>query len=134
MTKAELKKYLPLKKEAEDLRMQAERLEEDIKSLKVTAITGMPRGNQIRDKIGELVAKVESLREEYLTKYDEALRELYKIEDVINTLDNLTERTLIRKRYIQGMRWEDICTDMGYSWRHIHNIHSKILRKIVKSA
>lgn len=131
MDKADLKKYVPLKKEAEELRLQAEQLDEDIKSLKAVIIDGMPKGGTVNDSIGNMVAKVEHLKNEYLKKYDLALCELYKIERVIDSLDDMTERRLIRKRYIQGMRWEDICVDMSYSWRQIHNIHSKILNKIV---
>lgn len=132
MDKAELKRYLPLKKEAEELRLQAEELEEDIKNLKAVVVDGMPKGGVVNDSIGNMVAKVEELRNKYLDKYDMALCELYKIERFIDSLDDITERRLIRKRYIQGMRWEDICVDMNYSWKHIHRIHSKILSRIFK--
>ncbi len=130
MDKEDLKKYVPLKKEAEELRLQAEHLEDDIISLRSVVNDGMPKGSAVSDKIGSMVARVEELREEYLNKYDLALCELYKIERLIESLDDITERRLIRKRYIQGMRWEDICIDLNYSWQHIHRIHSKILIKI----
>lgn len=132
MNKAELKRYLPLKKEAEELRLQAERLAKDIKSLKAVAMDGMPKGNAVNDSIGNLVAKVDKLMRDYLHKYDEALCELYKIERCIESLDNETERVLMSKRYLQGLNWEDICVDMNYSWRQVHRIHAQILNKISK--
>lgn len=132
MEKVELKRYLPLKKEAEELRLQAERLAKDIKSLKAVAMDGMPKGNAVNDSIGNLVAKVDKLMRDYLHKYDEALCELYKIERCIESLDNETERVLMSKRYIQGLNWEDICVDMNYSWRQVHRIHTQILNKISK--
>ena len=132
MNKAELKRYLPLKKEAEELRLQAEHLAKDIKSLKAVAMDGMPKGNAVNDSIGNLVAKVDKLMRDYLHKYDEALCELYKIERCIESLDNETERVLMSKRYIQGLNWEDICVDMNYSWRQVHRIHAQILNKISK--
>ncbi len=130
MDKAELKRYLSLKQEAEELRLQAEYLEEDIRSLKAVAMDGMPKGSTVNDGIGNLVAKVDKLRCDYLHKYDLALCELYKIERCIESLDNETERRLMRKRYIQGLHWEDICVELNYSWRQVHRTHSKILRKI----
>ena len=131
MDKADLKRYLPLSKEAEEIKKQADELEEDITSLKAIVIDGMPKGSAVsNDKIGSMVAKAEELREKYLDKYDAALCELYRIERLIEKLDDATERRLIRKRYIQGMKWEDICVDLNYSWQHIHRIHSKILIKI----
>lgn len=130
MNKAELKRYLPLKREAEELRLQAEHLEEDIRSLKAVAMDGMPKGNAVNDSIGNLVAKVDKLRNDYLHKYDLALCELYKIERCIESLDNETERLLMRKRYIQGLHWEDICVALNYGWAQIHRIHAKILKEL----
>ncbi len=130
LNKAELKKYISLKNEAEELRIQAERLEEDIRDLKAVVMDGMPKGGSVNDGIGNLVARVDKLRREYLHKYDLALCELYKIERCIESLEDETERRLMRKRYIQGMKWEDICVDLNYCWQHIHKIHARILRKI----
>ena len=131
MTKADLKKYIQLTKEAEELKKRAEYLEDEAKSLKAVVIDGMPKVTTINDSIGNIVAKIEKLRTDYLNKYDEALCELYRIERCIECLDNETERNLMRKRYIQGLNWEDICVELNYSWRQIHNIHSSILKKIV---
>lgn len=91
---------------------------------------GMPKGNAVNDSIGNLVAKVDKLMRDYLYKYDEALCELYKIERYIESLDNETERLLMRKRYIEGKHWEDICVELNYSWRQMHRLHSEILKKI----
>lgn len=44
LDKSELKKYLPLMKESEELKLRAEELEEDIISLRAMAIDGMPKG------------------------------------------------------------------------------------------
>ncbi len=130
LNKAELEKYISLKNEAEELRLQAEYLEDDIKNLKAVVIDGMPKGSSVNDSIGNLVARADKLRIEYLKKYDLALCELYKIERCIEGLEDETERRLMRKRYIQGLRWEDICIDLNYCWQHIHKIHARILRKI----
>lgn len=90
----------------------------------------MPKGSGSKDSICNIVVKIEQLRSEYLHKYDLALCELYKIERVVDGLENPIERMLMRKRYIEDKRWEDICVELNYCWRQIHNIHSKILKKI----
>lgn len=130
MNKTELKKYISLKAEAEELKLQAERLEEDIRNLKAVVIDGMPKGGVVNDSIGNLIARVDKLRREYLHKYDLALCQLYKIERVIEGLENEAERRLMRKRYIQGMKWEDICVDLHYEWAQTHRIHARILKRI----
>lgn len=130
MNKEELKKYVPLMREAEDLKKQVERLEDEAKSLKAVVIDGMPKRNCVNDSVGNIVVRVNDLRTEYLEKYDLALCELYKIERIIENLENSIERQLMRKRYIEGKRWEDICVELSYSWKQIHRIHSKILKNM----
>lgn len=132
LNKAELKKYISLKNEAEELKLQAERLEEDIRDLKAVVMDGMPKGSAVNDSIGNLIAKADKLRREYLHKYDLALCELYKIERAIEGLENETERRLMRKRYIEGKRWEDVCVEINHNWSHTHRIHANILKKIEK--
>ena len=105
-------------------------MEEDSKTLKAVVIDGMPKGNSANDGIGNMVAQVDKVKRMYLKKYDEALCELYKIERCIESLDNETERLLMRKRYIQGLHWEDICVELNYSWKQIHRIHARILNVI----
>lgn len=130
MNKEELKKYVPLMKEAEDLRKRAEQLEDEAKSIKAVVIDGMPKGSGIKDNVGNVVANIEKIRSEYLHKYDEALCELYKIERTIERLESPVERMIMRKRYIENKRWEDICVKLGYEWAQIHRIHARALRKV----
>lgn len=130
MNKEDLKMYVQLTKEAEELKKRAEYLEDEAKSVKAVVIDDMPKGSGTRGGICNIVVKIEQLRSEYLCKYDEALCELYKIERTIEKLENPVERMLMRKRYIENKRWEDICVELNYCWRQIHNIHSKILKKI----
>ena len=50
------------------------------------------------------------------------------IESEIENMDNATERTLLRYRYIRGYTWEKIAAELGYSWRQAHNIHRSALQ------
>lgn len=61
------------------------------------------------------------------------LREMQCIENIIEGLDE-KEKLLMRYRYIKGLKWETICYKMDYSWRQIHNIHSKILKELNKNS
>lgn len=131
MTKADLKKYIQLTKEAEELKKRAEYLEDEAKSVKAVVINDMPKGNGAKSGICNIVVKIEQLRVEYLHKYDLALCELYKVERVIEELENPTERMLMRKRYIEDKHWEDICVELNYCWKQIHRIHAKALNNII---
>lgn len=132
MEKSELKQYRMLLKEAEGLRQRAEEFEEKIKSLRAVIIDGMPKKQGIKDNIGEMIAKLDNIRQQYIEKNNLMVRELIKIECAINKLNISTERILIRKRYIDGKMWEDIANDMGYSLRQIHRLHSSALINLKK--
>mgnify|MGYP003300942052 CR=1 FL=1 len=53
-----------------------------------------------------------------------------KIEEVIDSLQDATQRNIMRLRYLEGYKWEKICVIMNYSWEGIHKIHRNILEKI----
>ena len=40
------------------------------------------------------------------------------------------QRALLMCRYIKGMRWEDVASELGYTWRWTHKLHSKALDAI----
>ena len=69
------------------------------------------------------------LQERYRTKLDELLQAQLEIERAIDTLDP-TERTLLRLHYIQGETWEQAAVTMNYSWRQVHRIHARALKKL----
>lgn len=131
MTKEELKKYTTLKTELKLIKQQIEKLQHDKYNFKAVSYSDMPKGNNSNyDKIGEAIVKLESKIEEYCIKYEQSLEELDKIEKVINSLNGM-ERLIMRYRYIDNMKWEKICILTQYSWRQVHNIHSRILKKIL---
>lgn len=132
LIKEDLKRYVPLMREAEELRKRAEQLEDEARSLKAVVMDGMPKGTSVNDSIGNIVAKIDKLKTDYIQKYDLALCELYKIERVIESLESPIERMIMRKRYIEGKYWEDICFEMNYCWQHIHKIHARILKRLSK--
>ena len=46
----------------------------------------------------------------------------------IEAMGDEREKDLLTYRYIRGMKWEKICTEMKHSWQHIHRIHAKALK------
>lgn len=74
----------------------------------------------------------------YAAKVDDLIRKLQKemlekvhlrerIEKDISRLRDEDERAVLRYRYIQGLKWEDVCDRIGFSWNHTHRIHAKAL-------
>lgn len=65
-------------------------------------------------------------------KIDVRIDRLYAIKteilEAINSIENITYRTLLIERYINCKTWEKIAVDMNYSYSNIvHNLHPKAL-------
>ena len=58
--------------------------------------------------------------------------EIVTIESAIESMKNPTETVLLRYRYIEGLKWEEVCVLMGYSWQQIHRIHARALSNITQ--
>jgi DNA-directed RNA polymerase specialized sigma subunit len=54
----------------------------------------------------------------------------HDIRDTIRQVDRHEEQTLLQLRYLNGMKWEEIAVEMGYSWQWTHKIHKKALDSV----
>lgn len=114
---------------------QEERILEEIQELRMdkmfpsTVNDGMPKGSEQRDlsdyavRLDELI---QELKEERLRK----VKRLRNIERAIKELDNEDMQTVLRLRYIDGLKWEEVCVAINYEWAQMHRIHARALREI----
>jgi DNA-directed RNA polymerase specialized sigma subunit len=93
-----------------------------------SSITGLPRGGA-SDKETTWIRLAE-IEEEINADVDKYVDMRKEIEAAINTVDDITLRTLLRYRYLNGLTWEKIAVEMNYTWRHTHRIHSAALQAI----
>ena len=128
MTKEFLQNHLTKLEEAKGLEFEIQQMYQTLKS---PIITGMPAVHSPdTDKLGNVVWKIQEKEIKYLAKLDVILNEEKDIEKVIDTLKDIRERTIMRYRYISGLKWEEVCVKAHYSWKHTHRLHSEALRKI----
>lgn len=143
MTDAELKEarhrvkrklylYLDLKKERDQIREELEQVRSDAASPKTPNLDGMPRSGGFGDAMTGKVSSILKVCQRYEKKLDELHQAMLDIEDTIASLE-ITERVLLRHRYLEGLTWEKISVAMNYSWRQTHNIHARALDKIVEA-
>lgn len=129
MTKQELRQYIRLDVELRRLEDKIATLEARILSPKIQQISDMPRGGPKND-LTDQVAKLVDLKYIYNVKWDELIDQQKKIEDAIGVLSDPVERALMGYRYIDGVSWEEVCVKIGYSWRQVHRLHGRALKKM----
>lgn len=126
--KDKLQEYLWINRNIEQL--ENELLVIESRVMKVTpTLSDLPKMKGYNDTLAENVGKMIELQ----NIINKNLNKLYGLKVEIETLINklpTREQYLVRARYLENKTWEQICVDMNYCWKQIHNIHSKALNLI----
>lgn len=87
---------------------------------------GMPRASGGSD-LSDFAAELDREERKYMKARYLRVKLCREIMDKIERLPNEDEKDVLAFRYIKLMKWEDICVEMGFSWKQVHRIHSKAL-------
>lgn len=127
MDKNTLKSYQSIKREIRQIEGRLAQLEAAATAPGAQRLTGVPvYHNEDHDRMADYVAKADELRTLYHEKMVELLDTEKRIEEAIMSLDG-SHRILIRARYIEGKRWEEICVALNYGWAQVHRMHGEAL-------
>ena len=123
-----LKSYQKSVQKEQEILEEIQRLRDD-RLFPSTVNDGMPKGSSQSD-LSEYAAlmdeQIRILKEERLNK----ARRYTKITNAIKALDNENEQDVLWYRYIKGLKREEVCVKIGYSWQHTHRIHSNALENL----
>ena len=134
MTKDELKRKL---KSAWLLHKQIEEHLAELQELrsfacKITPVYSLaPGGSSCGQKIENNIAKIADIETLLQGETNEFLKSLQEIRELIKLIDDPMQRLIMQKRYLNYQKWEVIAADLGYSWQHIHRVHSSALNSLL---
>ena len=133
MTNQEKKRYLERYRYAQ---MEIDRLKEEIYGWDVKACRVTPRnpgtaaGGGGEDRIQCCVDKIVELQN-LLTEQLKNLVSLREdVERAISAVEDVRLRQLLKFRYIEGMKWEEIAVKMNYTYRNVIKLHGKALEEM----
>ena len=118
-----------------DLALEIADLDRRIDQLRAKAISrkwpdGLPHSNFAADRLSGIVSKIADLEAVRGPKAVELMELRRGVKIAMSRLEP-TERRLIRLRYFDGLPWEEVAEELGYSVSHTFRIHQKIF-KILK--
>jgi len=90
-------------------------------------ITGMPHGGGQASGMADTVGKIVDLQTEINGDVDRLVDLKREIGRAIGAVQNVEHQTLLEKRYLCFLSWEQIAVDMNYSLRWTHIVHSRAL-------
>lgn len=111
------------KEELENLRSLSESISGDMTQERVQTSASS-------DKIVNIIAKIVDLENEIYDEIEQLIALKKQIRDVINKLENINEKLVLKYRYLMFFQWEEICDKMHYSPRQIHRFHDSALENI----
>ena len=123
MDKKTLRQYRSLLKEIEQL----EEEKANLYHLPAMKITDMPKAHKQND-LSNVAVRLDKLQKMIDATLDKIIDLREKIENSIDQLP-ANERLLIRLRYIEGKRWEQIAVELHYSIQRTWQIHGGVLKK-----
>ncbi len=101
----------------------------------LTRVTVPVNGSRVNsspepDKIGNRLDKLIEIQDRCIEKQKKAMAEMQKVLELIDLLDNAMYRNILMKRYIHGLKWEQIAVDLGHDFRYIFKLHNYALEDI----
>jgi DNA-directed RNA polymerase specialized sigma24 family protein len=126
--KSKLKQYINLVREID--RLEAEKMQILAKLQAPPLPEKLLCGKgQVSDPVGNAAVKLVKISNMIDTQLDKLIDLRQEIEQAIANLEP-SERHLMRLRYIDGKRWEEIAVEMHYSIQHVWRLHGIILKKM----
>ena len=134
MTNQEKKEFLSRYREilAEEKDIREEIAYWESRAQKATASwSAVPGGGKGSDKVQTGAIKVAELRDSLMGKIEQLAAVRAEIERAIGTVQDDTQRRLLRRKYINGLTLEKIAVEMHYSYVHTCRIHGYALSNIM---
>ncbi len=126
-----LKEYVNNEREYNQLLEMLESMRLKMYGASAQQLTDMPRASGYKnDKMDNYVINLETYTENINILLEKLDKSRKYIENCINLIENSTQRMIMRYRYIEGLRWEEVCVKMNYGWRQTHRIHTNALKNI----
>ncbi len=129
MTKEELSRYYYLKKEIKQIEERIKEIDDTF--LSANRINGMRYEKRLSNPQEQRMILIEKYDKRLEEKKDEALKELMKIEDFIDSINDPEIRMIFRYRYIELMEWNKIAMLVNMSERTVYRKHREILNMAV---
>lgn len=85
-------------------------------------------------KIENCAIEIVSIQDDIRKEISELRKDLHIVQEVIDLLDDSSQRLLMEARYLRRMKWEDIMELLDISYRWTLRLHGIALQKISEKA
>lgn len=84
------------------------------------------------NRFEKLMIKLDAAGRDYAAEVSGYMREYDHRRKMIGALRNKTHAKILRLRYLDGKRWEEIAVATGYTFRHVTRLHGDALQEFAR--
>lgn len=125
-----LNKYREAKKEFMRARANLEELETLLFSTSSPTNKAKVKKSKSPDKLSIHMDELIRLQRKCEEKQGTALREMRKVLDLIERAGDGIGKDILTKKYIHGLRWEQIAIDLNYEYSYLSRLHNKAIEEV----
>lgn len=124
-----LLRYRKAWKEAQDIELRLTQLRLRYSAPSAIRYSDMPKAHNNTD-LSDYMAELERFETVLIKKYQECIGLEVQIYQTVDNIEDVAEREVIRYRYIDGLRWEEIADKIPCALRTVYIIHGRALRHL----
>lgn len=136
--KAWLKRYGDARRDLKRLRQELDELKARQEGTDAIKYSDMPKGPANNSDLSALMVQREKAVRRVIKSMTKANRIMEGIRAAIESIDDGGAREVLYLRYVNLLKWEQICETMSYSWSGVHKLHRRglglIYEKVNRSA
>jgi len=132
MNRENLKNYIYEKEWIKDRIKELEERKEILN--KLTATYGLNAGgsSEINDRVADKLAILMDKTNEYLEMLNESEKKLFDIIEALNQMNNKLYRNILYKKYILGVKMEEIAVSIEKDFKYTCTLHGYALNEFDK--
>lgn len=124
-----LNRYKNAVRKYESLQEQEQQLRIEMDGPRAIEYSDMPKAHNQSD-LSDYIVRLDKILNKIINKKRDMKEIRLEIESKIADVNDGVQSRILYLRYIRFMKWEDICVEIGYSWRQVHRAHSQALKNL----
>lgn len=133
MIKEYLSEYRRARADLEYCRLDLEAAYHAIAGLKAIQVDDMPRTRDAERDLSAAFAAYEETAKRLRERAAADLETMRDVESVIRSAPSLLQYQILRLRYIDGMKWDDIAERIGKTRQWVNTVHGRALVNVEKA-
>ena len=123
-----LLRYHTAYREAKDTEVRMAQIRLKYSAPAAIEYSDMPKAHNSEHDLSDYIVKMDELTDHLISKYTHCMAIEADILERLDRMDKQEEREVLRMRYIDGRKWEEIADKIGTVTRNVYFIHGRALR------